>query len=445
MLSRSANRRAGDPGLAVSPEEAITAFSRRRGEPEWLLQSRLDAWQSAVSASVPEPPGERWLTDLTSLRVRRLALTALASEGAPLAQSAPGETERVTSSRYGEVAYAADARFVARGLVVCDLAAAAVGMPDVVRPHLDALYSRHDSLSAALWTSGVLVYVPAGLQVDEPVLLSLGLPDSARGLFWRALVVAEEGSRIALREIGDETSGAAGSLATGLLEVVVEPAAQASYLAASRLRRATSGLLAVHARVERQGQFSWYDVGLGGDLRHVRTSTTLAGEGARMEIAAIFVAAARQRVEMRHEIRHRAAATKSRLAIAGLAGDSARAQVETDVSGDDETRAGEVDSRIEVLTLGSLARVDLSPRVEIASPELKVSQAAVVREPDEDAIGKGMAAGLTRAQATLELARGLLSPVVSRTSDPSAWSTVERAIDEALAWHEAGARPAWEG
>src|SRR6266540_5293884 len=54
--------------------------------------------------------------------------------------------------------------------------------------------------NAASWKHGLLVRVPAGLELEQPlyVRVTSSVPEAA--LFWRVLVVAEEGSRFSFIE-----------------------------------------------------------------------------------------------------------------------------------------------------------------------------------------------------------------------------------------------------
>src|SRR4029453_2525842 len=54
--------------------------------------------------------------------------------------------------------------------------------------------------NAAAWQHGLLVHVPAGLELERPLFVRVVNAVDGGSLFWRLLVVAEEGSRFSLVE-----------------------------------------------------------------------------------------------------------------------------------------------------------------------------------------------------------------------------------------------------
>ncbi|MGH2452105.1 MAG: hypothetical protein ACRDGE_12745, partial [Candidatus Limnocylindria bacterium] len=54
--------------------------------------------------------------------------------------------------------------------------------------------------NAAAWKHGLLVRVPAGMEIEKPLYVRVGSSKDGGALLWRLLVVAEEGSRFSLIE-----------------------------------------------------------------------------------------------------------------------------------------------------------------------------------------------------------------------------------------------------
>ena len=68
-------------------------------------------------------------------------------------------------------------------------------------PLLGSLVGADDKFSAhnaALWEHGLLVHVPAGVELDKPLYLRVANAAEGGSLFWRVLVVADPGSRFTL-------------------------------------------------------------------------------------------------------------------------------------------------------------------------------------------------------------------------------------------------------
>ena len=54
--------------------------------------------------------------------------------------------------------------------------------------------------NAAAWTNGLLVHVPKGVELAQPLYVRVANSGNDGSLFWRLLVVAEEGARFSLIE-----------------------------------------------------------------------------------------------------------------------------------------------------------------------------------------------------------------------------------------------------
>ena len=79
---------------------------------------------------------------------------------------------------------------------------------------LGTLVGAEDKLTAhnaAVWKHGLLVHVPAGVELEKPLYVRVGNSTPGGALFWRLLVVAGEGSRFTLIE---ESASASQELAS---------------------------------------------------------------------------------------------------------------------------------------------------------------------------------------------------------------------------------------
>ena len=107
---------------------------------------------------------------------------------------------------------------------------AAAEHPELIERHLGAIVGTDEKFAAenaALWTDGVLVYVPRGVVVDEPLQARFTIGDEGAAQQWRVLVIAEEGSRFTFME--EHAEGAPG-YANGVAELHVGPAAHVEYV-----------------------------------------------------------------------------------------------------------------------------------------------------------------------------------------------------------------------
>ena len=109
----------------------------------------------------------------------------------------------------------------AEGATVVSLAAARDSHPELLAERLGALVPGEDPFVArndASWADGVLVHVPAGVRVAEPITVEVPVDADGGAISWRTLIVLEEGSEA---EVWEHCSSA-GDQTDALLNSVVE-------------------------------------------------------------------------------------------------------------------------------------------------------------------------------------------------------------------------------
>src|SRR5262249_8990703 len=165
------------------------------------------------------------------------------------------------------------------------------GMPEGItfeplRPDAERLGSlvgaddKFTAHNAASWEHGLLVRVPKGVALEQPLYVRIVNSNPEGSLFWRLLVVAEEGSRFSLIE---EYASAAAELAAytnAAVELFVEQGAKLEYVSLQNLSRGTWHFATHHARVERDAELDWVAGGFGSRKGKTRIQNDLAGQGA---------------------------------------------------------------------------------------------------------------------------------------------------------------------
>src|SRR3954454_5520368 len=137
--------------------------------PAWLEERRRRSADLAQELPLPDRRAKGWeFTDLS-----RLDLTAYTEASA----------EPVVSG--------------SEGATVVSLAEALNSHGELLRERLGSLVPAEDFFVArneAGWRDGVLVYVPKGVRVSEPIQIEVPVDVSGNAIDWRTLVVLEEGA-----------------------------------------------------------------------------------------------------------------------------------------------------------------------------------------------------------------------------------------------------------
>lgn len=271
-------------------EAKVRELSRRRGEPAWLLESRLRGW--AAFERLPYPAG------ISASLIRGIE-----------------PEEPVTRRTY-------------------DLGEAVRASPELVRKHLgsvvDASRDKFAALNAALWTGGTFVHVPKGVKLDLPIEASVSLARGGR--FDRTLIVVEEDAQVEYIE-GCAAPAAAEGLRASVFEVVAEKGARARCSTIQHWPDGVVNVVAKAALARAGATVEWLDGNLGSKLTVKRPRVNLAGKGARGSILCCAFADAGRMLETGGELVFNAPGCAGSVVCLCVARGSGRARARSRVVG----------------------------------------------------------------------------------------------------------------
>src|ERR671937_1768375 len=177
----------------------------------------------------------------------------------------------------------------------------------------DEKFAAHN---AALWKHGLIVHVPAGLELEKPLYVRV------YSRFWRLLVIAGAGSRFSLVE-EYASAGDGEAYSNAVAELFVEDGAKLEYVSLQNLSRDTWHFASHHARVERDAELDWVSGGFGSKKGKVRIQNDLAGQGATSRVTGAYFADGTQHLDYDTFQEHMAPSTTSDFAFKGALRDEA--------------------------------------------------------------------------------------------------------------------------
>jgi Fe-S cluster assembly protein SufD len=268
----------------------------------------------------------------------------------------------------------------------------------------DEKFAAHN---AALWEHGLLVHVPRGVELAEPLYVRVSLT------FWRLLVIADEGSRFSLVE-EYASAGEGEAYSNAVVELFVEPGAKLEYVSLQNLSRETWHFASHHARVERDAELDWVAGGFGSKKGKTRIQNDLAGPGATSRVTGAYFADGTQHLDYDTFQEHIAPSTTSDFAFKGGLRDKARTvwrgmiRVEKDAQ---KTNAYQENRN---LMLSETAHADSIPGLEILANDVRCTHGATLGQVDREQLFYLMARGLSRADAERLIVRGFFQDVLDR-------------------------------
>jgi Fe-S cluster assembly protein SufD len=275
----------------------------------------------------------------------------------------------------------------------------------------DEKFAAHN---AAEWRHGLLVRVPAGLELQQPlyVRVTSSVPDAA--LFWRVLVVAEEGSRFSFIE---EHASAAPDLpgySNVVAELFVGDGAKLEYVSIQNLSQETWHFASHRARVGRDAELDWVAGGFGSKKGKIRIENDLAGQGGTSRVTGAYFADGAQHLDYDTLQRHIAPNTTSDFAFKGALRDKARAVWRGMIRVEEDAQKTNAYQENRNLLLSPDAHADSIPGLEIEANDVRCTHGATVSQVDRDELFYCMARGLSRGEAERLIVRGFYQEIFDR-------------------------------
>jgi Fe-S cluster assembly protein SufD len=282
---------------------------------------------------------------------------------------------------------------------------------------LGTLVGAEDKLTAhnaALWKHGLLVHVPAGMELDKPLYVRVGNSTPGGALFWRLLVVAGEGARFTLIEESASASQELESYSNAVAEVFLERGSKLEYVSIQNVSRGTWHFATHRARVDRDAELDWVAGGFGSRKGKITIENRLAGQGATSRVTGAYFADGEQHLDYDTLQEHEAPHTTSDFAFKGVLRDRATSVWRGMIKVERDAQRTNAYQENRNLLLSPDAHADSIPGLEILANDVRCTHGATVSQVNRDELFYCMARGLSREEAQLLIVRGFYQEIFDR-------------------------------
>ena len=393
-------------------EDTVRRIAEERDEPEWLLETRLDALEALETVALPDvirTPGRQW-TDLAALDFESLV--------DPLNQS-----DRTDRSSDDDV-------------VVLPFTEAFDEYGDVIEANFGSVLDPEENyltaLSVALFTTGTFVYVPEGVDVED---VTVRAEMNSRSLFSQTLVVAEESSSVTILESiasGDESDVDGDRYFSNLVEIVAGENAHVQFGSLQNLDEDTYTYALKRGDTDTYATINWIESNFGSKLTRSDVETELNGDGSESQIVGTFFGTEDQHFDINARVWHKAEHTTADLVTRGVLDDVARSVYEgvQDV-GEDAWNTSSY-QRENTLMLSDDAEADASPKLIIHNHDTEASHSATVGQVDAEDLFYLESRSIDSLTARNMLVEGFFVPVLEEIAVDEFREDVEELVLERL-------------
>ncbi len=428
---------------------AARALGERNGDPDWLIDRRLESLRRFEALPWPDPKTEAWrYTELKGFDLGAFDPLPEPNTVAPTLDDVPndvlagigevGERSGLAIQIDADVVHMTlDPALAKQGVVVGTIGGTAAAYPDPVRDSLghggvSPSEEKFATLAGAFSSGGTYVYVPRGVQVELPLQSFRWISRSGVAVFPRTVVVTEEGASVTYIDHYRSASLEGPALAAATVELYPHPNSQISYLAVQDFGPTVWHFSVQRAIVQRDATLRSLAATLGGHLSRSVVESILDEPGAHSEMLGVYFSDSDQHFDHRSLQEHRAPNTSSDLYYKGALKGRSRAVYSGLIHIAKEAQKVDSWQANRNLILSDQAKADSTPYLEIEANDVRCAHGVSVGPPDADQVFYLESRGLAHDEAEHLIVAGFFQEILDRVRVPEIRAELERAVEHEL-------------
>jgi len=412
-----------DKGLT---REIVARISEMKGEPQWMLDFRLKAFDIFRSKPMPTWGDTALLNEIDFDNIRYFVKSSEKTEQSW--DDVPDDIKRTfdrlgipeaerkflsgVSAQYeSEVVYHSVVEALEKdGVLFCDMDTALKQYPEILKKYFATVIPPGDNkfaaLNSAVWSGGSFVYVPKGVTVAMPLQAYFRINTENMGQFERTLIIADEGAKVHYIEGCTAPKFSSASLHSAVVELIAMDGASIRYSTIQNWYRNIYNLVTKRAVAYKNATVEWVDGNIGSKLTMKYPAIYLMGEGARGEILSAAFAGEGQHQDAGAKVIHAAPNTTSVVTNKSVSAHGGK----TTYRGLVEIFPGAVGAKTRVkcdaLIMDDLSASDTKPTMKVNEQRSTVEHEASVSKIGEEQLFYAMSRGLSEADATAMIVNG---------------------------------------
>ena len=327
-------------------EDVVRMISERKGEPQWLLDFRLEAFRKWQGMKEPE-----WgHLDMPHIDYQDIIYYAAPKKdsdrpkeidpklaetfdklGIPLKEREALAGVAAVDAVFDSVSVATTFRkeLADRGIIFCSFSEAVREHPDLVRKYLATVVPAGDNyfaaLNSAVFSDGSFCYIPKGVRCPMELSSYFRINAKGTGQFERTLIVADEGSYVSYMEGCTAPMRDENQLHAAVVEIVVLKDADVKYSTVQNWypgdamgRGGILNLVTKRGICHEGAHLSWTQVETGSAITWKYPSTILKGDNSSSEFYSVAVTNNYQQADTGTKMIHAGRNTRSRIVSKGI-------------------------------------------------------------------------------------------------------------------------------
>lgn len=393
-------------------EDIVRMISKRKDEPQWLLDFRLDAFRKWQKMEMPE-----WgHLDMPHIDYQDIIYYAAPKKdsdrpkeidpklaetfdklGIPLKEREALAGVAAVDAVFDSVSVATTFRkeLAERCIIFCSFSEAVKEHPDLVRKYLATVVPSGDNyfaaLNSAVFSDGSFCYIPKGVRCPMELSSYFRINAKGTGQFERTLIVADEGSTVSYMEGCTAPMRDENQLHAAVVEIVALKDADVKYSTVQNWypgdengRGGILNLVTKRGICMEGAHLSWTQVETGSAITWKYPSTILKGDYSSSEFYSVAVTNNYQQADTGTKMIHIGRGTRSRIVSKGISAGHSQNSYRGLVRMLPGASGARNYSQCDSLLIGSACGAHTFPDVRSANPTAVVEHEATTSKISED-------------------------------------------------------------
>jgi Fe-S cluster assembly protein SufB len=428
------------PGL---DESVIRTISKKKNEPDWLLDWRLEAFAAWSKMEEPE-----W----AHVEYEKPDLQSISFYSAPKQKKELASLDEVdpellkTMEKLGisieeqkklsgvAVDFVMDSVSVATsfketlgemGVIFCSLGEAIQEHPELVRKYLGTVVPQRDNyyaaLNSAVFTDGSFCYIPKGVRCPMELSTYFRINQAGTGQFERTLIVADEGSYVSYLEGCTAPQRDENQLHAAVVEIISHDEAEVKYSTVQNWypgdkdgKGGVFNFVTKRGICHRAAKISWTQVETGSAVTWKYPSCILKGDDSIGEFFSVAVTNNKQQADTGTKMIHLGKRTRSTIISKGISSgesqNSYRGLVQIHPGAENARNFSVCDS----LLMTGRCGAHTFPYIEVKNPTAQIEHEATTSKIGEDQIFYCQQRGIEEEEAIGLIVKGYAKDVLNK-------------------------------
>ena len=424
-------------------EDIVRAISKRKNEPNWMTEWRLEAYQSWTEMEEP---------DWANVNYPKPDFQAISYYSAPKTAPKYNSLDEVdpelldTFKRLGisideqkklagvavdivmdsvSVATTFKETLAEKGIIFCSISEAIKEYPNLVRKYIGTVVPRKDNyyaaLNSAVFSDGSFCYIPKGVRCPMELSTYFRINQAGTGQFERTLVIADEGSYVSYLEGCTAPARDENQLHAAVVELVAHDHAEIKYSTVQNWypgdadgKGGVFNFVTKRGICHRSAKISWTQVETGSAVTWKYPSCILKGDDSIGEFYSIAVTNNRQQADTGTKMVHLGKRTKSTIISKGISAgtsqNSYRGLVKISPRADEARNFSQCDS----LLMGNKCGAHTFPYIEVGNKSAQIEHEATTSKIGEDQIFYCNQRGIDTEKAIALIVNGFSKDVLNK-------------------------------